>query len=122
MITERTVRLFDEDAKAYRFSATVLSCAEDTGKYTVVLDATLFFPEEGGQTGDTGTLGGAEVSYVYEKNGVIYHECSSSLPVGKTVEGEIAYGARFRKMHASFPQNASRRLAKSSFPSSSGYA
>lgn len=98
MITERTVRLFDEDPKAYRFSATVLSCVENDSKYTVVLDATLFFPDEGGQTSDTGTLGDADVTYVYERDGIIFHECSSSLPIDETVEGEIAYGARFRKM------------------------
>ena len=98
METKRTHRLFDEDAKAYKFSAVVLSCEESDGKYTVVLDGTLFFPEEGGQTSDTGTLGGAAVSYVYEKQGVIYHECDKPMAVGDEVEGEIDYGPRFRKM------------------------
>ncbi len=98
MELKRTHRLFDEDSKAYKFSAVVLSCVENNGKYTVVLDGTLFFPEEGGQTSDTGTLGGACVSYVYEKQGIIYHECDRPLNVGDDVEGEIAYGARFRKM------------------------
>ncbi len=98
METKRTHRLFDEDSKAYRFSAVVLSCVECGGKYTVVLDGTLFFPEEGGQTSDTGTLGGAAVSYVYEKQGIIYHECDKPLSVGDEVECEIAYGERFRKM------------------------
>ena len=98
MNVNRTSRLFDEDSKAYKFKAIVLSCEEYDGKYTVVLDGTLFFPEEGGQTSDTGTLGGSNVSYVYEKQGVIYHECDKPLAVGDEVEGEIAYGARFRKM------------------------
>ena len=81
MNTKRTHRLFDEDSKAYKFSAIVLSCEEQDGKYTVVLDGTLFFPEEGGQTSDTGTLGGACVSYVYETQGIIYHECDKPLNV-----------------------------------------
>ena len=98
MDINRTHRLFDEDSKAYKFSAIVLSCEENNGKYTVVLDGTLFFPEEGGQTSDTGTLGGADVSYVYEKQGIIYHECNKPLEVGDEVEGEISYGERFRKM------------------------
>ena len=98
MNIKRTYRLFDEDSKAYKFSAVVLSCEECDGKYTVVLDGTLFSPEEGGQTSDTGTLGGAAVSYVYEKQGIIYHECDKPLTVGSEVEGEIAYGERFRKM------------------------
>lgn len=98
MDIKRTHRLFDEDSKAYKFSAVVLSCEENNGKYTVVLDGTLFFPEEGGQTSDTGTLGGADVSYVYEEQGIIYHECDKPLVVGDEVEGEISYGERFRKM------------------------
>ncbi len=98
MDIKQTQRLFDEDSKAYKFLAIVLSCEECDGKYTVVLDGTLFFPEEGGQTSDTGTLGGSNVSYVYEKQGVIYHECDKLLCVGDEVEGEIAYGERFRKM------------------------
>lgn len=98
MNIKRTQRLFDEDSKAYKFSAVVLSCEEQDGKYTVVLDGTLFFPEEGGQTSDTGTLGGACVTYVYEEQGIIYHECDKPLVVGDEVEGEIAYGERFRKM------------------------
>lgn len=98
MDIKRTHRLFDEDAKAYKFSAVVLSCEECDEGYTVVLDGTLFFPEEGGQTSDTGTLGGATVRHVYEKQGIIYHECDKSLTVGDEVEGEISYGERFRKM------------------------
>lgn len=98
MNVNKTSRLFDEDSKAYKFTAIVMSCEERDGKYTVVLDGTLFFPEEGGQTSDTGTLGGSSVSYVYEKQGVIYHECDKPLVVGDEVEGEIAYGERFRKM------------------------
>ncbi len=98
MNIKRTQRLFDEDSKAYKFSAVVLSCEEQDGKYTVALDGTLFFPEEGGQTSDTGTLDGAAVSYVYEKQGIIYHECNKPLVAGDEVEGEIVYGERFRKM------------------------
>ena len=98
MKTKRTHRLFDEDSRAYKFSAVVLACKEQDGKYTVVLDGTLFFPEEGGQTSDTGVLGGACVSHVYEEQGIIYHECDKPLMVGDEVEGEIAYGERFRKM------------------------
>ncbi len=93
-----TERLFDIDAKEKKFLGTVLSCDGQDGKYTVVLDRTLFFPEEGGQSCDCGMLGGAAVSYVYEKDRVIYHECDRELSVGDTVEGEIFYGARFRKM------------------------
>ena len=70
-----TIKLYDEDAYKTSFSARVLSCSEseiterlqkrlalltdipETVKiYSLVLDKTLFFPEEGGQTPDGGTL------------------------------------------------------------------
>jgi len=64
----KTRKLYDIDAYATEFKAMVLSCEEcgQTGSdeqqlYTVVLDQTLFFPEEGGQTPDKGILGDAEV-------------------------------------------------------------
>lgn len=42
--------------------AQVLSCAPaEAGAYAVVLDATLFHPQGGGQPSDVGTLGGVAV-------------------------------------------------------------
>lgn len=96
---ERTTRLFDLDSKARCFEATVISCeGGDDGKYTVTLDKTLFFPEEGGQTCDTGMLGGACVLQVFEKGGIIYHIVDKALEVGASVSGEIDFEERFRKM------------------------
>ena len=94
----RTERLFDIDAKASRFEATVLAVSEEIGEYCTVLDKTLFFPEEGGQSCDTGMLGGARVLRVVEKQGVIYHYTDKALTVGDIVEGEIDYVERYRKM------------------------
>jgi alanyl-tRNA synthetase len=96
---EKTVRLFDADSYLQSFFATVLLCEENkNGKYEVVLDATAFFPEMGGQYADTGTLDGAIVSDARIKNGVIYHVCDAPIEIGKHVEGKIDFAARFRKM------------------------
>jgi alanyl-tRNA synthetase len=96
---ERTLRLFDLYPANSRFEATVVSCVEtEGGKYEAVLDKTLFFPEEGGQSCDTGSVGGARVEYVFEKAGVIYHIIDDPLCAGASVVGEIDYGERFRKM------------------------
>ena len=96
---DRTIRLFDIDSAQVAFDAEVISCESvDGGKYDVVLDKTLFFPEEGGQACDNGTLGGESVVYVYEKAGVIHHVLGSPLTVGASVSGEIDYEERFRKM------------------------
>ncbi|MBQ8409541.1 MAG: hypothetical protein IJY39_11840 [Clostridia bacterium] len=94
----KTVRLFDLDSKASRFSATVLSCEREGELYKVVLDQTLFFPEEGGQACDTGSLDSAQVLRVEEKLGVIYHVTDNPLPVNAPVSGEILFPDRFRKM------------------------
>ena len=98
---DRTIRLFDKDSAQIAFDAEVISCESvDGGKYDVVLDKTLFFPEEGGQACDTGALGGAAVLYVYEKEGIIHHVMGAPLDVGATVGGEIDFETRFRKMQS----------------------
>lgn len=93
-----TEKLFYRDAYMRRFEATVLSCEEAKNGWAVVLDATAFFPEEGGQTADTGTLGSVRVLDVKEKGGVVTHYTDGPLPVGGTVAGEIEWAERFRKM------------------------
>ena len=44
-----TRKLYDENAYMARFSARVLSCEPAGDGFAVVLDATAFFPEGGGQ-------------------------------------------------------------------------
>ena len=56
-----TRKLYDENAYLTEFTANVLSCCRQGDHYAVVIDATAFFPEGGGQAPDTGTLGGAAV-------------------------------------------------------------
>lgn len=93
-----TERLFDTDSHASEFDACVLKCDMRDGKYHVVLDRTLFFPEEGGQYSDTGALGDTYVSHVYEENGTIFHVCDGECTVGDRVHGGLNYAERFRKM------------------------
>lgn len=96
---DRTIRLFDAFPAERVFEGEVVSSvALEGGEYEVVLNKTLFFPEEGGQTCDTGFLGGATVLRVYEKQGIIYHILDKSLAVGDAVSGEIDFDERFRKM------------------------
>lgn len=93
-----TEKLFYKDAYIRCFEAVVLSCEEGKNGWEVVLDATAFFPEEGGQTADTGRLGAVRVLDVREKAGVVTHYTDGPLPVGETVAGEIDWPERFRKM------------------------
>lgn len=94
----KTRKLYYEDAYLRRFRAVVLSCEEEKGRFRVTLDQSAFFPEEGGQAADPGTLGGVEVLDVREKEGVLFHYTDGPLPVGEAVEGEILWPERFRKM------------------------
>ena len=80
------------------FTATVLDCQAGKNGYTVTLDRTAFYPEGGGQPADHGTLDGAAVTDVHEKNGVIFHNVDRAVEIGKTVSGFIDWARRFDHM------------------------
>ena len=110
-----TKKLYDEDAYRTEFEAKVLSVTgrDDGGElWDVVLDETLFFPEEGGQTPDKGMIEGYPVVDVQIKEDVITHTLSLGLEAeetdvnaflaifheGKTVQGKIDWRHRFSNM------------------------
>ena len=93
-----TRKLYYEDCHLSRFTAQVLSCEETARGYAVILDATAFYPEGGGQAADTGSLNGAAVLHTYEDAEAVVHLCDQPLTVGDTVEGTIDYEARFLRM------------------------
>ena len=90
-------KLFYEDINITDFTATVLSCDRDekSNNYCIVLDATAFFPEEGGQSADKGILDGAPVIDVQIKNDTILHYIDKPLDVGTTVSGHVDWTQRF---------------------------
>ncbi len=93
-----TRKLYYEDCHIRSFSAQVISCEKTEKGYAVVLDATAFYPEGGGQACDIGTLGGAQVSAVWEDGPQVVHLCDRALPVGQTVDGTIDWERRFDLM------------------------
>ncbi len=93
-----TKKLYYDDAFLREFDATVLSCEAEKKNFAVVLDATAFYPEGGGQPADLGVLGGAKVLDVQEKDGVIIHTCDRALTVGQTVHGALDWARRFDHM------------------------
>ena len=102
MELSKTIRLYDADAYQTEFEATVLACEKvekkDGRGYQVWLDQTLFFPEEGGQSPDMGTIDGVEVLDVQIKNEVITHILAAPLTVGATVKGVVDWKHRFYNM------------------------
>ncbi len=93
-----TKRLYYEDAYLTEFDAEVVERTQHDGKPAVVLDQTAFYPESGGQPWDKGTLGGAEVLAVVEReDGAILHVLSGAAP-GDRVHGSVDRGARFDHM------------------------
>lgn len=96
---QATEKLYDRDSYLSEFQATVISCEQkNETTWRVVLDKTAFFPEGGGQTGDTGWLNDVEVTDTREKAGVIYHETKEPLEVGTQAAGKIDFAVRFDKM------------------------
>ncbi|BCJ94989.1 hypothetical protein acsn021_25580 [Anaerocolumna cellulosilytica] len=100
---QETMQLYNENSYIKCFQAKVVSCSEQTSTkekhlYQVVLNATAFFPEGGGQPSDIGILGAAEVIDVQELEGVIYHTVTAPLTVGAEVTGEIDWNRRFDLM------------------------
>ncbi len=114
-----TRKLYDENPYETCFEARVISCEaceiSDTEKghytaYQVILDQTLFFPKEGGQTPDVGELwrlcvegtvtqrDRLQVLDVQIKKNVITHILEKPLEVGAAVQGEIDWKHRFSNM------------------------
>ena len=97
---EMTEAIFDRDPRELSFKARVLSCEErrtaaGESRFAVVLDRTAFFPEQGGQKADRGTLGGAKLLDAEINEGVITHLLDAPLELGSEVCGKVDWGRRF---------------------------
>lgn len=99
-------KLFYEDTHTTTFSAIVTECLYDAKKnvYKIVLDQTAFFPEEGGQVADKGTLTFVDEEKsvhtfplldAHIKEDIIYHYVEREIPIGTVVTGEVDWEQRF---------------------------
>ena len=93
-----TRKLYYEDSHMRTFTATVLSCVDIGKGFEIILDATAFYPEGGGQAADTGKLGNVTVIDTRERGEAVVHLCDGALEVGAVVEGTIDYHLRFPRM------------------------
>lgn len=93
-----TRKLYYEDCHLRSFSARVTCCEKTEKGWQIVLDATAFYPEGGGQACDLGTVSGVQVLDVRDKGETVVHLCNGPLDVGTEVEGVIDYERRFDLM------------------------
>ena len=96
-----TIRLFDQDAYLTEFTARVLSCeknSQNESLFDVVLDQTVFFPEEGGQSPDKGKINDICVIDVQIRDNIIYHTLEKPLTPKDEVNGKIDWQHRFYNM------------------------
>lgn len=92
-----TEKLYYKDAYIKSFHANVLRADKVGDNYHIVLDKTAFFPEEGGQSSDTGYIGTARVFDVKETKNEIIHITDSYVAKGE-VECSLDFDIRFVKM------------------------
>lgn len=92
-----TEKLFYTDPYLKECEAEVVDIINKEKKILVVLDRTPFYPEGGGQPCDLGEINGNKVLYVYEKNGLIYHEMEKAPEKGR-VYCRIDFNRRFDHM------------------------
>ena len=110
----RYVRSYYVDTAQTQFEATVLHCepidasslnlsSEVIGvpTHAVILDHTLFYPEGGGQLGDFGTLGEAQVLDTHVEGDWILH--LTDCEISGTVQGHISWERRKRLMDVITP-------------------
>lgn len=90
-------RLYWENPYQRCFTAQVVRRVERDGRIALVLDATCFYPDSGGQPHDTGEINGVRVLEVLEQEDEILHvvEQDVALPF---VTGAIDWGRRFDHM------------------------
>ncbi len=97
-----TIKLYDSEPYSKNFTAKITGIEKTGGGLLLELDRTLFFPEEGGQSSDTGLINGFKVTHVSITGDRILHsiegDVSSGLCEGGEVCGEINWARRFSNM------------------------
>lgn len=93
-----TQKLFYENMYLQHFSATVTGCESAQDRWHITLDATAFYPEGGGQPGDTGYLGNVRVIDTHSRRDEVIHITDGPIQPGEKIEGKIDWEPRFSRM------------------------
>lgn len=116
-----THKIYYDDPHITEFTATVLSCETnpETGLCCLILDRSAFFPEEGGQKADKGTINDLPVLDVQIENDVLLHTLPagavSGITTGDSVRGCVNWQQRFDFMQQHSGEHILSGLAHSHF-------
>ena len=116
-----TKKIFYEDSMIRSFEGTVLSCEKAEEGYRIELDRTAFFPEGGGQYGDTGKFlietenRKISIKDTQETGERIYHYTDQPVEVGTRVTGILNFEERFSKMQQHTGEHIVSGLVNSHF-------
>lgn len=101
----KTTRLYQSDRYIKEWDAQITSISQNGDNLIITLDRSAFFPEGGGQSCDTGTMGAYRVIDVQEKDQEVYHTVKAGfdiigtpLNVGDTVKCTLDWDRRFDNM------------------------
>lgn len=117
-----TRKIYYEDTHILDFTARVLSCEteESSGNRLIILDQTAFFPEEGGQKADAGTINGIPVLDIQLNGKVLTHilppaQDADAIDIGSTVTGHVDWEQRFDFMQQHTGEHILSGLAHSRY-------
>lgn len=117
--------LYYTDPSMSEFGATIVAINRQAGRTLVLLDRSAFYPTSGGQPFDTGTLGGARVTDVFDEaddpGSDLVHVVEAEgraedLQVGQRVQGLIDWPRRFDHMQ----QHTAQHVLSAAFDRLSG--
>lgn len=85
---------------ALEMDACVISCnREEDGRYRVILSATLFHPQGGGQPSDRGTIGNVNMLHAAQEAGEVVHFTDGPLDAGPV---HLRVDAALRHLHTRY--------------------